>query len=48
MNAAGNLEVEIVWDAVDVFIEGLTGFTASDMKCIDGKFINIKENDNGN
>lgn len=48
MNEAGALEIEIAWEMVDMFVNNLSGFTANDMKCIDGKFINIKENEYGN
>ena len=48
MNDAGALKIEIAWEAVDVFVDSLSGFTANDMKSIDGKFINIKENEHGN
>lgn len=48
MSEAGSLEIEISWEVVDMFVDSLSGFTANDMKCIDGKFINIKENEYGN
>ena len=48
MSQAGALKIEIAWETVDVFVDSLLGFTASDMKSIDGKFINIKENEHGN
>ncbi len=48
MNDAGALEIEIAWESIDMLVDSLSGFTAIDMKCIDGKFINIKENEYGN
>lgn len=42
MQEAGEIAVELDWDAVDCSIHLLNGFTANDMQCLDGVFINIK------
>lgn len=42
MQESGEIEVEMDWDIVDCSINLLSGFTANDMKCLDGVFINIK------
>lgn len=42
MVAAGNVEIEINWDATDADLSMLKGFTANDMRCLDGSFLNIK------
>ena len=39
---ASVIEVELDWDIIDCSIDGLKGFTANDMKCLNGTFINIK------
>jgi len=42
MTETGSVETEISWDAVDADLSVLKGFTANDMRNLDGKFLNIK------
>lgn len=42
MEEAGRIEVELKWDVIDCSIDALVGFSANDMKALDGIFINIK------
>lgn len=43
IEALGTIEIELDWDIIACPIASLRGFTADDMKCINGKFINIVE-----
>ena len=36
------IEIDLDWDIIEIPISSFQGFTAYDMKCINGKFINIK------
>lgn len=36
------IEIDLDWDIIDRPISSLKGFTANDMRCLNGKFINIK------
>lgn len=38
----GSIEIDLEWDIIDLPIEALKGFTPNDMKCLNGKIINIK------
>ena len=42
LNDLGAVEIDLDWDIIDRPIKSLKGFTAIDMKCLNGTFINIK------
>lgn len=42
LDELGVIEIDLEWDIIDLPIESLKGFTPNDMKCLNGKIINIK------